>query len=73
MSKDPRRGTARSTNRELFTVLNDHWKISETKEGLYELSFRDNPTAKLGPMAGEKLVAVLAVISELNRHLHEGR
>jgi hypothetical protein len=52
--------------------MNDSWKITETSSGLYELATRDG-SAKLGPMAGDKLAGVLAVVSELERHLREGR
>jgi hypothetical protein len=52
--------------------MNDQWKVSETLSGLYELSARDG-SAKLGPMKGEELVGSLAVISELDKHLREGR
>lgn len=57
---------------ELFTVMNDQWKISETKPGLFELTARDG-NEKIGPINGERLVGVLAVISELDRYLHIGR
>jgi hypothetical protein len=62
----------RTASRELFTVMNDHWKVEETKSGLYELTARDG-SAKLGPMKGDSLVGALAVISELEKHLREGR
>jgi hypothetical protein len=52
--------------------MNDSWKVTETSPGLYELAARDG-SAKLGPMKGDKLVGVLAVVSELERHLREGR
>lgn len=61
-----------SKERELFTVMNDHWKVSETSSGLYELVARVG-TEKLGPMEGKKMVDILAVISELERHLRERR
>jgi len=66
------RPTVRIASRELFTVKNDHWQVSEKTDGLYELTARDG-SAKLGPMDGKKLVGSLAVISELERHLREGR
>lgn len=63
----------RQPSRELFTVKNDHWAVTESEQGLYTLLSRGQPDAKLGPMEGEQLVGVLAVISELDRHLREGR
>ena len=74
MSRETKRGMVRSASsaRELFTVMNDNWKISEAPSGLYELSVRDG-SAKFGPLEGSKLVGVLAVLSELDRHLREGR
>jgi hypothetical protein len=59
-------------DRELFAVMNDSWKVTETSPGFYELAARDG-SAKLGPMEGDKLVGVLAVISDLERRLREGR
>jgi hypothetical protein len=52
--------------------MNDHWKLSEVSPDLYEVVGRDNP-GRIGPMSADKLVGVLAVISELERHLREGR
>jgi hypothetical protein len=52
--------------------MNDHWKVEETTSGLYELTARDG-SVKLGPMKGDALVGALSVISELDRHLREGR
>jgi hypothetical protein len=52
--------------------MNDAWTVTKTSSGLYELAARDE-SAKLGPMAGDKLVGVVAVISELERYLREGR
>jgi len=72
MSEKTGRPTARIASRELFTVMNDHWKVEETTSGLYELTARDG-SAKLGPMKGDALVGALSVISELDRHLREGR
>lgn len=71
MSKQPK-GAAPSARRPPFTVMNDSWKVTETPSGLYELAARDG-SAKLGPMKGDKLSGVLAVVSELERHLREGR
>jgi hypothetical protein len=67
------RGTTRIASRELFTVMNDHWQVSENEDGLYILQSRDDPTIKLGPMEGATLAGIHAVIGELNRHLGEGR
>jgi hypothetical protein len=53
--------------------MNDHWKVSENKDGLYSLESRDDPTVKLGPMGGATLAGIDAVISELDKHLGEGR
>jgi hypothetical protein len=52
--------------------MNDSWKVTKTSSGLYELTARDG-SAKLGPLRGDKLVGVAAVISELERYLREGR
>jgi len=71
MSK-PTKGAAPSARRPLFAVMNDSWKVTETASGLYELAARDG-SAKLGPMEDKKLAGVLAVVSELERHLREGR
>jgi len=57
-----------SKEAERFTVMNDHWKIAENKSGLFEVTARDGPE-KLGPIEGKRLVGLLAVISELERHL----
>jgi hypothetical protein len=57
---------------EHFTVMNDQWKVAETSSGLFELTARDG-SAKLGPMKGDKLIGVLAVVSELERYLRERR
>lgn len=72
MSGKTARPTVRIASRELFTVMNDAWKVTETPSGLYELTARDE-SVKLDPMQGDKLVGVLAVVSELERHLREGR
>ena len=53
--------------------MNDHWQVAETKDGLYILQSRDDSTVKLGPMEGKVLVGALAVISQLEGHLREGR
>ena len=66
------KGAAPSACRPLFAVMNDSWKVSEPSPGLFELAARDG-SAKLGPMKGDKLVGVLAVVNELERHLREGR
>jgi hypothetical protein len=68
------KGAALSAKRPAFTTIsmNDTWQVVETASGLYELAARDG-SAKLGPMEGKKLVGVLAVVSELERHLREGR
>jgi len=58
MSKQPER----------FTVMNDHWKITENMSGLFEVTARDGPE-KIGPIQGARLVGLLAVIAELDRHL----
>ena len=71
MSK-PTKGAAPSAKRPPFAVMNDSWKVAETASGLYELAARDG-SAKLGPMEGKKLAGVLAVVSELEQHLREGR
>ena len=63
----------RIASRELFTVMNDHWQVSETEDGLYILQSRDDPTIKLGPMEGAILAGIHSVISELERRLREGR
>jgi hypothetical protein len=63
---------ASSSTPELFTVMNADWKISEDSSGLYTLEAFDG-SAKLGPIDGDKLASALAVISELDRHLGEGR
>jgi hypothetical protein len=57
---------------EPFTVMNADWKVSEVSAGVFVLSTHDGAYA-LGPILGEKLAGALAVISELDRHLHEGR
>jgi len=71
MSKQTK-GAAPSARRPPFAVMNDAWKVTETSPGLFELAARDG-SAKLGPMKGDKLVGVLAVVSELERHLRVGR
>ena len=71
MSKQTK-GAAPSACRPPFAVMNDSWKVTETSPGLYELAARDG-SAKLGPMKGDKLAGVLAVVSELERHLRGGR
>jgi hypothetical protein len=73
MSKGTRRPTVRIASRELFTVMNDHWQVSENEDGLYTLLSRHDPTVKVGPMKGEALAGAYAVIGELERHLREGR
>ena len=73
MSANTRRSRVRIVSRELFTVMNDRWQVSENEDGLYTLQFRDDPTVKLGPMEGETLAGIHSVISELERHLREGR
>ena len=65
-------GAAPLARRPPFAVMNDSWKVTETPSGLYELAARDG-SAKLDPMKGDKLVGVLAVVSELERHLRVGR
>jgi hypothetical protein len=67
------RPTVRIASRELFTVMNDHWQVSENENGLYILQSRDDPAVKLGPIEGAILAGIHAVISELERHLREGR
>ena len=67
------RPTVRIASRELFAVMNDHWQVSENEDGLYILQSRDDPTVKLGPMAGVILAGIHSVISELEKHLREGR
>jgi len=67
MSKETGRSTVR------FTVMNDHWQVSENEDGLYTLLSRDDPALKIGPMEGATLAGILAVVSELERHLCEGR
>ena len=73
MSAKTGRRTVRIASRELFTVMNDHWQVSETEAGLYVLLLRDDPTVKIGPVGGAILAGIHSVISELERHLHEGR
>ena len=63
----------RIASRELFTLMNDHWKVSENEDGRYILQSRDDPAVKLGPMEGTILAGIHSVISELERHLREGR
>ena len=72
MSRKTNHSNVRSASRELFAVMNDWWKIRETSSGLYELSARDG-SSKLAPIDGKSLTGLLAVISELDRHLHVGR
>ena len=72
MSKQTKGAAPSARPAPLFAVMNDSWKVTETPSGLYELAARDG-SAKLGPMKGDKLVGVLAVVSELERHLHGGR
>jgi hypothetical protein len=67
------RPTVRTASRELFTVMNDHWQVSEKEDDLYVLQSRDNPAVKLGPMEGAILAGIHSVISELERHVREGR
>jgi len=67
------RPTVRIASRELFTVLNDHWQVSENEDGLYILQSRDDRAVKLGPMEGATLAGIHSVISELEKHLREGR
>lgn len=67
------RPTVRKANRELFTAMNDHWKVSENEDGRYILQSRDDPTVKLGPMEGVRLAGIHSVISEFEKHLREGR
>jgi len=73
VSGKTRRPTVRTASRELFTVLNDHWQVSENEDGLYLLQSRDDPTVKLGPMEGAILAGIHSVISELEKQLREGR
>ena len=73
VSKGTRRPTVRSASRELFTVMNDHWQVSENEDGLYILQSRDDPAVKLGPMKGAILVGIHSVISQLEQYLREGR
>ncbi len=63
----------RIASRKLFTVMNDHWQVSENEDGLYTLVSRDDPTVKVGPMEAAALAGIHSVISELERHLREGR
>ena len=73
MGKDSGRSVLRTAEKESFAVsMNDFWTVTKTSSGLYELAARDG-SAKLGPMEGDKLVGVVAVISELERYLREGR
>ena len=53
--------------------MNDHWQVSENEDGLYILQSRDDPAVKLGPIEGAILAGIHSVISELERHLREGR
>jgi hypothetical protein len=69
---DAGRPTVRTASSNLFTVMNDHWMVKETTPGLFLLTSRDDDTT-LGPMAGERLVGTLSVISELEQHLREER
>jgi len=71
MSKSSK-GAAPSAKRPPFAVMNDSWTVAETPSGLYELAAKDG-SAKLGPVKGDKLAAIAAVVSELERHLREGR
>jgi len=73
VSANTRRSRVRIASRELFTVMNDHWQVSENEDGLYILQSRDDPTIKLGPIEGAVLAGIHSVISELERHLREGR
>jgi len=73
VSGKTRRPAVRIASRELFTVMNDHWQVSENEDGLYILQSRDDPTVKLGPIEGSTLAGIHAVISELEGHLREGR
>jgi hypothetical protein len=57
---------------EPFTVMNADWQITEVSPGAFILATHDGAYT-LGPIPGEKLASALAVISELDRHLHEGR
>jgi hypothetical protein len=54
---------------EPFTVMNADWQITEVSPGSFTLSAQDG-VYTLGPIPGEKLASALAVISELDRHLH---
>lgn len=63
----------RIASRELFTVMNDHWQVSENEDGLYTLQSRDDPSVKLGPIEGAILAGIHSVISQLEQYLREGR
>ena len=73
VSEKTGRPTVRIASRELFTLMNDHWKVSENEDGRYILQSRDNPAVKLGPMEGTILAGIHSVISELEKHIREGR
>jgi hypothetical protein len=53
--------------------MNDHWQVSENGDGLYILQSRGDPAVKLGPMEDGVLAGIHSVISELEKHLREGR
>jgi hypothetical protein len=63
-----RRVSARSASRELFTVKNSDWVVKETAPGVFALTSADG-VKTLSDMSGKQLVSILAVISELDRHL----
>jgi len=72
MSRETKRSPVRSASRELFTVRNSDWTLKETSAGLFEISSADG-SSKVGPFPAAKLVSMLAVIGELDRHIRQGR
>ena len=63
-----RKGTVRAASRELFTVKNSDWTLTETEPGVFELASADG-LKNLGGLSSKGLVSASAVISELARHL----
>ena len=56
--------------KELFTVRNDLWKISEQSDGSFSLSSADTEH-EMKKVNSQKLRALLAVVNEADRYIRE--
>jgi hypothetical protein len=60
-----------AVRKELFSVQNDYWKLSETSPGIFDMTSKVRPSLRLIGCTLKELATLEGPIFEVQRHLKE--